>query len=152
MQTLFFDKDGTGNCFEACLASIFEIDLVGVPMFHDKDWFPRFYEWLVSKGFEYHGTIKPSNVSMYSKGVDGYFIVAGESPRGKHIRGGHAVVYKNGVLVHDPHPSGAGVASIKYGMAIEKDQDACSETAETGEYLTTANGVKYHSINENYPN
>jgi hypothetical protein len=118
-QTLFFDKDGVGNCFEACIASILEINLEEVPMFHDNDWFPYFFEWLVSKGYSYHGTLNPDRITTYNKGVNGYFIVAGDSPRGSHIKGGHAVVYKDGIMVHDPHPDNTGVLTIKYGMMIE---------------------------------
>ena len=122
MQTLFYDTDGTGNCFEACLASIFEMDLKDIPNFHGKNWFVDFLEWLKIKGYTSYGTFIIEDIENYSGGVDGYFIVAGESPRGKHINGGHAVVYKNGKLVHDPHPDGTGVISIKYIMSIEKEK------------------------------
>lgn len=140
MQTLFYDKDRTGNCFEACLASIFEMDLKDVPNFHGKNWFVEFWEWLKTKGYTTDGSLYNENIENYNGGVDGYFIVAGESPRGKHIKGGHAVVYKNGKLAHDPHPDGTGVVSIKYIMSIEKEktEDARSDTKETGEHLTTA--------------
>jgi len=140
MQTLFYDKDGTGNCFEACLASIFEIDLKDVPNFHGDTWFKDFWEWLKIKGYTSYGSLYDEGIGDYKGGVDGFFIVAGESPRGTHIRGGHAVVYKNGKLVHDPHPDGTGVVSFKYIMSIEKEenQDARSDTNETGEHLTTA--------------
>jgi hypothetical protein len=120
-QTLFYDKDGVGNCFEACLSSILEIEISTIPMFHDKDWFPRLWEWLLSKGYMYHGLLKPDQVASYNIGVDGYFIVAGESPRGQHIKGGHAVVYKNGIMVHDPHPDNRGIINIKYGIMIESE-------------------------------
>jgi len=120
-QTLFFDKDGIGNCFEACLASILELELSEVPMFHDKDWPVRFWAWLSSKGFVYRGTINPEGIGSYKDGIKGYFIVAGESPRGSHIRGGHAVVYKDGVMVHDPHPDNTGIINIRYGMMMEPE-------------------------------
>lgn len=121
MQTLFHDKDGTGNCFEACIASIFEMDLKDVPNFHGDNWFGDFWKWLKEKGYTSYGSLYNEKIENYKGGVDGYFIVAGESPRGKHIKGGHAVVYKNGIMVHDPHPEGTGVLSIKYIMSIEKD-------------------------------
>ena len=119
MQTLFYDKDGIGNCFEACLASILEMDISEVPLFHEKDWFDSFYKWINERGFTFIGTMRPEDVNYYKDGIDGYFIVAGESPRGDHIRGGHAVVFKDGVMVHDPHPDKTGILSIKYGMMIE---------------------------------
>jgi hypothetical protein len=118
-QTLFFDKDGTGNCFEACIASILEIDLSEVPLFHNTDWFPRFWDWLISRGYEYHGILPPNRVPVYKKGIDGFFIGAGDSPRGPHIKGGHAVVFKDGAMVHDPHPDNTGILTWRYAMMIE---------------------------------
>jgi len=123
MQTLFYDKDGTGNYFEACIASIFEIDLKDVPNFHGEKWFTDFWEWLKVHGYTSYGSLCNEKIEDYEGGVDGYFIIVGESPRGKHIKGGHAVVYKNGKMVHDPHPDGTGVVSIKYIMSIEKDKN-----------------------------
>jgi len=123
MQTLFYDKDGTGNCFEACIASIFEIELKDVPNFHGINWFGDFLRWLKLRGYTSYGCLYNENIESYKGGVGGYFVVAGESPRGKHIKGGHAVIYKAGKLVHDPYPDGTGVVSIKYIMSIEKEGD-----------------------------
>jgi hypothetical protein len=119
MQTLFYDRDGTGNCFEACLASIFDMDLKDVPNFHNKNWFIDFVEWLNAKGYTSHGTLY-RNIESYRGGIDGYYIVAGDSPRGAHIKGGHAVVYKDGKLFHDPHPDGTGITAIRYIVLIER--------------------------------
>jgi hypothetical protein len=121
MQTLFYDKDGTGNCFEACIASIFEMDLKSVPNFHGENWFGEFYGWLKEKGYTSYGSLCNEKIEEYSGGINGYFIVAGESPRGRHIKGGHAVVYKNGKMVHDPYPGGTGLVAVKYIMSIEKE-------------------------------
>jgi len=119
-QTLFFEKDGVGNCFEACVASILEISITDVPMFHEANWFQELWDWLTSIGYTYQGTLNSNFIPSYKIGVDGYFIVAGDSPRGPLIKGGHAVVYKDGVMVHDPHPDNTGITSIRYGMAIER--------------------------------
>jgi len=121
MQTMFYNKDGVGNCFEACLASILEIELCEIPMFHEGEWFKRLWEWLQVKNLTYQGMLSRADVFQYKIGIDGYFIVAGESPRGLLIRGGHAVVFKDGKIVHDPHPNNNGILNIKYGLAIEKD-------------------------------
>lgn len=131
MQTLFHDKDGSGNCFEACVASLFEMGLEDIPNFHKDNWFLDFWNWLKIKGYTSYGALYKEDVKSYIGGVDGYYIVCGESPRGKHIKGGHAVVYKDGKLIHDPHPDGTGLASIKYIMSIEKEK-TCSKQDETG--------------------
>ena len=41
--------------------------------------------------------------------VPGYFLVCGESPRGVL----HEVVYLDGKMIHDPHPSNAGITTVK---------------------------------------
>ncbi len=38
---------------------------------------------------------------------EGLYLVAGRSPRNPDIN--HMVVYRNGRLAHDPHPSGLGI-------------------------------------------
>ena len=39
------------------------------------------------------------------KGMNGFFIVSGKSPRGYE----HAVIYNFTGMVHDPHPASGGV-------------------------------------------
>lgn len=39
---------------------------------------------------------------------DKYYLVSGKSPRG--IK--HMCIYKNGILVHDPHPSKEGITDL----------------------------------------
>jgi hypothetical protein len=109
-QTIFSDDEkGTkGNCFTACIASIMDLPINEVPHFasYGQDWFKVFWEFLKDKPFEMNGTWSVQSMPNWKEefnGIDGYVIVGGESPRG--VKGGHAVIYKNGEPFFDPHPS-----------------------------------------------
>lgn len=101
----------TGNCMSACLASIFEVPLGEVPNFFtvggtepDK-WWKTCRDWLRTKGFGVMSLAVDSNIlSMY----EGIFIVSGKSNRGFE----HAVVFKDGKIIHDPHPSLDGIDEV----------------------------------------
>ena len=103
-------NDTLGDCFRACVASIFEMPIKEVPNFWEQTQNAAVFwklnsDWLAkNKGFRY------INVSFKETGkhlVDGILCIAiGESPRGKID---HAVVWQDGII-HDPHPSRAGLA------------------------------------------
>jgi hypothetical protein len=120
MQTKFGEP--SGNCMEACIASILEIPLDDVPVlaqYHGEEmedqWFFVLSEWLL----ETHGLIimtfelssgdEPRCIDICSAMLaDCYHIMAGPGPRGHQ----HAIVGCNGQPVHDPHPSGEGLLGI----------------------------------------
>jgi hypothetical protein len=107
-QTIFTDeKNGiNGNCFTACIASLFDLPIDQVPHFssHGENWFKVFYDFLKTTDFEINGTWHiPTNPKWKSfKGIDGYVIVGGKFPRG--TKNGHSVIYKDGEPFFDPHP------------------------------------------------
>ena len=89
------------------------------------EWFQTFYDFLDINGFKYSGLFYTreaygtwDSLLHKSKGVDGYFITSGKSPR--HVAGGHAVVYYQGKLFHDPHPSRLGLLEVEDIMMIER--------------------------------
>jgi hypothetical protein len=104
-----FGKD-TGNCFQACLASLFEIDIATIPLFQEykSGWYNVFSDWT----FEQFG-LQPVDLWI-SDNPDwfwiprGHHIISGLSPRGGFY---HSVVGQAGKMVHDPHPSGDGLRS-----------------------------------------
>ena len=54
-----------------------------------------------------------------------WIVATGPSPRGTEEWHRHAVVWRNGNIIHDPHPSGAGLSTIDmYGVFITKDPAA----------------------------
>ena len=132
MQTKFSDEVGGvhGNCMAACVASIMELDIEDIPawedMGNDGSWGESYYSFLESHGYETDGM---ANREGYTEsalwdfvldqcpGVDGYFIVGGDSPR---IARGHAVIYCNREMIHDPHPSGMGVSVVREVYLIQR--------------------------------
>lgn len=112
MKPVFQTKTGKyGNCMSACLASVLELPIEMVPNFYevigDKDDAAQW--WAAVTGF-----LKPFNLgitTLHFQNPDdftrlpGIFIVVGTSPRGLC----HATVWKDGALIHDPHPGGGGV-------------------------------------------
>lgn len=96
------DPDTTGNCVAACVASILELDLADVPNFAAKppgEYWPGVVEWMTARGWM---PIVWDGHFPYP----GYYMVSGNSPRGDFK---HLVVYRDGEMVHDPHPSGDGL-------------------------------------------
>lgn len=118
-QTKINDEDG--DCFNACLASIMELPLERIPEFQKmgSSWFVPFLEFLHEQRYEYLGTkYGEEKIRAYRGGIDGYYIVGGGSPRG--FSRGHAVVFKDGEMVHDPHPDSTGLTEIKEAWIIER--------------------------------
>lgn len=108
-QTRFrYDRDDNTDgrtCLSAAYASILEMDLNDIPRFEDMElnkWYPRLRRWLNILGFE---MIEFREERIFK----GYYLVSGESARGIL----HLVVYKDGKLVHDPHPDGDGIKSVE---------------------------------------
>jgi len=65
-------------------------------------WYMHTYMWCWERGWVLDQHDKPVN--------RGYSLVSGKSPRGDFA---HVVIYKNGKLFHDPHPSGTGVETVE---------------------------------------
>lgn len=98
---------GNGNCLAACYASLLDMPLWMVPpfdqMFGRGDWASRRDEWLERLGFELVWT--PGHAVHE---LPELYIASGRSARGVL----HAVIYRNGELAHDPHPSDAGIECV----------------------------------------
>lgn len=109
MKKVYQDKFGKGgNCFSACLASILEIDLKGVPNFQEPngEWYRNYKKWLMQK-YELD-LIAITNWNEAENWPKTYAIVSGTSLRGL----AHSTVYFGIDLVHDPHPESSGVKDI----------------------------------------
>lgn len=96
-----------GNCFPACLASILERPLETIPEFKGEEWQARYADWLRELGLSLitirlPDGIENSNAEARRYYLPGYCILAVQSPRlDGHL---HAVVARDGEIVHDPHP------------------------------------------------
>lgn len=112
------DGDCPGNCWAACIASILEFDLDEIP---DEEYFwkpgmtaveswnlyqPVVREWLKDRGIALiHITF--ADDAYFRNGFDPLCIISGPSPRNPEFQ--HAVVGHGDKIIHDPHPSRAGV-------------------------------------------
>lgn len=111
-----FPISDRGNCFPACIASILEMDVEDVIQiqehYDDPEWPQILQRWLNSKGYRWR-TIEPEdNVSGK------YILVSGTSPRFPDCS--HIVIYKDGIMVHDPHPDRTGILNEQNFEIIEK--------------------------------
>ena len=92
-----------GNCLQAAVASLFELELDDVPNFMERgdDWEKCFERFVLERGLQ--------TVAFDVDGLRGiwapvgYHLITGKSPRGDYL---HEVVGYRGEPVHDPHPDG----------------------------------------------
>ena len=121
-QTKFGGSDSPieeqGDCFQACLASIFEIPLHVA--FDDKvckesEWFDKLNEWLAPMGLGclYIPIGKTESGKPFAPGTTylGYHIMEFTSINLKNPEDGHAVVGYNGSVVHNPR-EGQGITDV----------------------------------------
>lgn len=116
MQTILAGReDGVpGNCVQAAVASVLGLPIEAVPHFLLwLEWNHVMVEWLAEKGY----SIK---CRFTTEIPEERCIVAGMSPRGV----AHVCVGRDGRVVWDPHPSGAGLTRVDEVWFIrELDQD-----------------------------
>lgn len=113
------DPKRQGNCLSACVATLLDIDLDQVPHFiehgirvNGED--DRTVWWAMLVGFMAGRGQWPVELSsMHDANEDEPVFVMGMSPRGVC----HQVIYVNGELWHDPHPSRAGLVDIREVLA-----------------------------------
>jgi hypothetical protein len=108
-----------GNCFQAAVASLFDLPTEAVPdlvneAWPPREWFDEFQAWA-----RLHLGVQPIYVSIrfhddgWAWGAEpwrprGWALAGGRSPRGHS----HVVVVHDGVLAHDPSPEGGGLVVV----------------------------------------
>jgi hypothetical protein len=117
LQTIFHDPavpDRMGNCLQAAIASMLDLPLDEVPHFVQIDedtggninWWTHMVAWLRERGWRVDTRVEPGEV----------YLGGGPSPRGADLH--HVAVYRDGELVHDPHPDGTGLVEIRSRWAL----------------------------------
>lgn len=139
-QTRLVTEDQQGNCYPAVIASILEMEceeVFQVQEHYDGYWKEPLDIWLEERGYEiteaddfkvwHHDLWLHRFFETDGKNPDGlpaeqwgeimrdeledqYYFVSGISPRDPEIA--HIVIYKNGVMVHDPHPDNTGILTL----------------------------------------
>ena len=112
-----------GNCFAACIASIFEIKIIEAPNLMpepltDGDTQTDILnKWLYNYNLKYIeiGVAPIKKVVDLLNGV--YHVIIGRSPLNKNLD--HCVVGCGGIIIHDPHPDEIGIEGFKkFGIFI----------------------------------
>lgn len=109
---LHVEGEVKGNCFQACLASVFEIPIESVPEFtemSDLEWRKQFQDWCIKKFDVMPIDLLVENKKSFGWVPLGYHLINGPSPRGNNFW--HSVVGYNGNMIFDPHPSKEGLVS-----------------------------------------
>ncbi len=103
-------KENLGDCFRACVASIFEFPIEDMPNFWENtqdcsEFWDLNNEWLsVNKGCRCISFVFNDDERHF---IDGLLCVAqGKTKRGNED---HAVVWQD-QMIHDPHPTKAGLS------------------------------------------
>jgi hypothetical protein len=105
-----------GNCFAACIASLFEVEIADIPFLAEyKNWdeYLNVLNSILRNKFEVillHGDFKDWEDYLKENYIDSYYIVSGDSNKGLE----HAVIYKNGELFHNPNNLGTEIINIKH--------------------------------------
>jgi hypothetical protein len=102
-QTKFGMPDG--NCMAASVASVLELPLVTVPDLAHVQWLP-----VLAAFAEAHELC----LRVSAAPPPGYSIACGDGPRGFQ----HAVVAKDGRIVHDPHYERAGLVNVHHFVSF----------------------------------
>ena len=103
-----------GDCQRAVIASLLELPLEEVPHFNglskgDSCEFHELLQEFVGKhGYIWYSTPFFSGAMAFGSDHAVYHEIAGPSPRDPNTY--HAVVGRNGQIVHDPHPDNTGLA------------------------------------------
>lgn len=112
------EKGQHGNCLSAVLSSLLELPISKIPVFANPEtWVKDLNEWLKQFGLAYYlVTNLPESLAAY--GIkELYHEIAGTTERSNEVL--HACVALNGKIIHDPHPSDAGLKEIvSYGLFV----------------------------------
>lgn len=128
-QTKFGGADAPanerGDCFAACVASILGVPVASLPNFcalgTDETWASMANEWLsVHAGVMLITYVGDPLIDAPMYGRHGVMIASGPAERG-HI---HCVLWRCGKLLHDPHPSNAGLLKADhFDLMVVLDAD-----------------------------
>jgi hypothetical protein len=127
-----------GNCYAACIASLMEIPITEVPnvevFYHlDNGYHSEvMLTFLNSKGWDlcsddrfkyFHQAFEDMNfggrdnyAGCFDELKDKLYLASGKSERGVS----HICIFKNGKLIHDPHPTKECLKTIEYFQTLEK--------------------------------
>lgn len=127
-----------GNCIQAAVASLLDLELDQVPHFAVYvDWFAAMRRWARDRGgdFTYFPMPVPEqycaaweSVASWGREHQAFVILSGPSPRGPFW---HVVVGNVDLeVVHDPHPSRAGLSEVGDAIVYCEPYEPAPKTLE----------------------
>lgn len=93
---------GSTNCMQCCVSFLLGLPVESVPQFAEDGGWDRFMQFAAEKG--YSAVMLPGD-----REFEADYLASGKTERGTS----HMVVMNDGKLVHDPHPSNAGLVEIQ---------------------------------------
>lgn len=122
-----------GDCMQAVVASLFEVELDTVPKFIEFGikWYSELYKYFYDRGFDFNPFYRTEctipfylEALKHDNGIDGYFYASVQSQTFKD--GTHAVIVDiNLNVVHDPNPNQSCIKlkpeDIQYVYVGKKD-------------------------------
>ncbi len=100
---------GSTNCMQCCVSYMMGLPLENVPDFATDGGWERFSDFAETQG--YVAVMLPGN-----REYEADYLASGTTARGTS----HMVVMNDGKLVHDPHPSNAGLVDVQYVWLLAK--------------------------------
>jgi len=123
-QTILHSETTRGNCMQAAVASLFGLPLSDVPNFAEAGDRKAHLALLnFAQSYRFDLTYEAS-----AKSREGLYLACGPTERGTS----HMVVYRDGKLWHDPHPSRAGLTSVEFVYIVEPLDPAIHVAALVG--------------------
>lgn len=122
-QIILHDPDNGqyGDCMRACVASLLDLPPLAVPHFFEGGCDNAEFDRRVADFLELHGLIEfqlPADAAQHAHYTRNcHHLIYGYTERGTY----HAVVGLNGQVVHDPHPSKAGIIEddrVQYAFLV----------------------------------
>jgi hypothetical protein len=111
-MTVLPSPDTVGDCFRCCIASILELRADEVPHFYESRSesiaTKLIQDWLEPRGFRFLQIgLETNSYFILEDYLKFHHTVTGKSPRNQGLY--HSVVGFGPEIVHDPHPSRAGI-------------------------------------------
>lgn len=122
-QTKFHGETTRGNCLAACLASLFDVSISDLPKFEDmgqEEWINAMLQWVNGRGYDLE-VYRSNPGGELARGM--HYMAIGFSQRG--VR--HSVIYRDGFMVHDPHPEGGGLVKVDSYWVFEQCPELVSQ-------------------------
>ena len=109
--SIYKQDAGSKNCMQCAAAYMLGLPLAEVPDFVQagSEAWEAFYEFFAARGFT--AEMFPPNVE-----IEGDYLASGDTARGTS----HMVVMRGGNLLHDPHPSNAGLTAVRVVWLIAR--------------------------------